>query len=187
MASKRSKNAKNSKKRKQALDVPEGQRRKQALDVPEGQNESQQNIFAQMLSVESSEIPKDQRTDREKSPIGPFVLVTPFDVDRGRSLVKSVSFTPANREKSSTNRENSLVRTAHTETSVSTTLTPSVTPMSYERTSRTPTSILSPMQIDLDKEIDYYNVDDDDNEEHNDNRDKSDTREPLPKLHNMER
>uniref|UniRef100_U9TRE0 Uncharacterized protein n=1 Tax=Rhizophagus irregularis (strain DAOM 181602 / DAOM 197198 / MUCL 43194) TaxID=747089 RepID=U9TRE0_RHIID len=186
MASKRSKNAKNSKKRKQAFDVPEGQRRKQALDVPEGQNESQQNIFAQMLSVESSEIPKDQRTDREKSPTGPFVLVTPFDVDRGRSLVKSVSFTPANREKSSTNRENSLVRTAHTETSVSTTLTPSVTPMSYERTSRTPTPILSPMQIDLDKEIDYYNVDDDDNEEHNDNRDKSDTREPLPKPHNVE-
>jgi hypothetical protein len=42
------------------------------------------------------------------------------------------------------------------------------------------------MQIDLDKEIDYYNVDDDDNEEHNDNRDKSDTREPLPKPHNVE-
>jgi hypothetical protein len=38
MASKRSKNTKNSKKRKQAL------------DVPEGQSESQQNIFAQMLS-----------------------------------------------------------------------------------------------------------------------------------------
>ncbi|EXX54864.1 hypothetical protein RirG_230610 [Rhizophagus irregularis DAOM 197198w] len=185
MASKRSKNAKNSKKRKQALDVLEGQRRKQALDVPEGQNESQQNIFAQMLS-ESSEIPKDQHTDREKSPTGPFVLVTPFDVDRGRSLVKSVSFTPANREKSSTNRENSLVRTAHTETSVSTTLMPSVTPMSYERTLRTPTPILSPMQIDLDKEIDYYNVDDDDNEEHNDNHDKSDTREFLLKPHNVE-
>ncbi|EXX55426.1 hypothetical protein RirG_225490 [Rhizophagus irregularis DAOM 197198w] len=186
MASKRSKNAKNSKKRKQAFDIPEGQRRKQALDVPEGQNESQQNIFAQMLSVESSEIPKDQRTDREKSPTGPFVLVTPFDVDRERSLVKSVYFTPANREKSSTNRENSLVRTAHTETSISTTLTPSVTPMSYERTSRMPTPILSPMQIDLDKEIDYYNVDDDDNEEQNDNRDKSDTCEPLPKPHNVE-
>ncbi|PKY43739.1 hypothetical protein RhiirA4_457805, partial [Rhizophagus irregularis] len=77
------------------LDVPEGQRRKQALDVPEGQNESQQNIFAQMLS-ESSEIPKDLRTDREKLPTGPFVLVTPFDVDRERFLVKSVSFTPAN-------------------------------------------------------------------------------------------
>ncbi|GBC18999.2 hypothetical protein GLOIN_2v1846469 [Rhizophagus irregularis DAOM 181602=DAOM 197198] len=42
------------------------------------------------------------------------------------------------------------------------------------------------MQIDLDKEIDYYNVDDDDNEEHNDNRDKSDTCEPLPKPHNVE-
>jgi hypothetical protein len=41
---------KTQKKRKQALDVPEGQRRKQALDAPEGQNESQQNIFAQMLS-----------------------------------------------------------------------------------------------------------------------------------------
>jgi hypothetical protein len=150
--------------------------------------------------VYSRVLPKDSRTDRD----GPFVLVTPFDVDRGRSLVKSVSFTPANREKSSTNRENSLVRTAHTETSVltnrenslvrtahtetsvSTTLTPSVTPISYERTSRTPTPILSPMQIDLDKEIDYYNVDDDDNEEHNDNRDKSDNREPLPKPHIVE-
>ncbi|POG78132.1 hypothetical protein GLOIN_2v1870893 [Rhizophagus irregularis DAOM 181602=DAOM 197198] len=164
MASKRSKNAKNSKKRKQALDVLEGKRRKQALDVPEGQNESQQNIFAQMLSVESSEIPKDQHTDREKSPTGPLVLVTPFDVDRGRSLVKSVSFTPANREKSSTNRENSLVRTAHTETSISTTLKPSVTPM----------------------KIDYYNVDDDDKEEHNDNHDKSDTSENLQKPHNVE-
>ncbi|CAB4494453.1 unnamed protein product [Rhizophagus irregularis] len=139
-----------------------------------------------MLSVESSEIPKDPRTDREKSPTSPFVLVTPFDVDRGRSLVKSVSFTPANREKFLTNRENSLVRTAHTETSVSTTLTPSVTPMSYERTSRMPTPILSPMQIDLDKEIDYYNIDDDDNEEHNDNHDKSDICEPLPKSHNVE-
>jgi hypothetical protein len=42
------------------------------------------------------------------------------------------------------------------------------------------------MQIDLDKEIDYYNVDDDDNEEHNDNRDKSDNREPLPKPHIVE-
>ena len=51
------------------------------------------------------------------------------------------------------------------------------------------------MQIDLDKEIDYYNNnddDDDDNEEHNDNcnksdtRDKSDTREPLPKPHIVE-
>ncbi|PKK60560.1 hypothetical protein RhiirC2_793150 [Rhizophagus irregularis] len=102
-----------------------------------------------MLSVESSEIPKDPRTNREKSPTGPFVLITPFDVDRERSLVKSISFTPANREKFSTNRENSLVRTAHTETSVSTTLTPSVTPMSYERTSRTPTSILSLMQINV--------------------------------------
>ncbi|UZO25771.1 uncharacterized protein OCT59_018030 [Rhizophagus irregularis] len=186
MASKRSKNAKNSKKESKHLTFPEGQRRKQALDVSEGQNESQQNIFAQMLSVESSEIPKDLRTDREKSPTGPFVLVTPFDVDRERSLVKSVSFTPANREKSLTNRKNSLVRTAHTETSVLTTLTPSVTSMSYERTSRTPTPILSPMQIDLDKEIDYYNVDDDDNEEHNNNHDKSDTREPLPKPHNVE-
>jgi len=46
------------------------------------------------------------------------------------------------------------------------------------------------MQIDLDKEIDYYNVDDDDNEEHHndnrdksDNHDKSDNREPLPKPH----
>ncbi|CAG8774767.1 13646_t:CDS:1, partial [Rhizophagus irregularis] len=64
-------------------------------------------------------------TDHEKSPTGPFVLVTPFDVDHGRSLVKSVSFTLANREKSSTNRKNSLVRTAHTETSVSTTFIPS--------------------------------------------------------------
>ncbi|POG75206.1 hypothetical protein GLOIN_2v1838829 [Rhizophagus irregularis DAOM 181602=DAOM 197198] len=96
MASKMLKNAKNSKKRKQALDILEGQRRKQALDVPEGQNESQQNIFAQMLSVESSEIPKDPCTDREKSPTSPFILVTPFDVDRGRSLVKSVSFILAN-------------------------------------------------------------------------------------------
>ncbi|GBC43437.2 hypothetical protein GLOIN_2v1846469 [Rhizophagus irregularis DAOM 181602=DAOM 197198] len=106
--------------------------------------------------------------------------------DRERFLVKSVSFTPANREKSSTNRENFLVRTAHTETSVSTTLTPSVTSISYERTLKMPTPILSPMQIDLDKEIDYYNVDDDDNEEYNDNRDKSDTREPLPKPHIVE-
>ncbi|PKY54685.1 hypothetical protein RhiirA4_473627, partial [Rhizophagus irregularis] len=144
---------------------------------------------------ESSEIPKNPRTDREKSPTGPFVLVTPFDVDRRRSLIKSVSFTPANREKSSTNRENSLVRTAHTETSVLTTLAPSVTPISYERTLRMPTSILSPMQIDFNKEIDYYNNndnDDDDNEEHNDNRDKSDNcdksdnREPLPKPHIVE-
>ena len=151
--------------------------------------------FCWTSTVESSEIPKDPRTDREKLPTGPFVLVTPFDVDRGRSLVKSVSFTLANREKSSTNRENSLVRTAHTETSVSTTLAPSVTPISYERTSRTPTPILSPMQIDLDKEIDYYNNNDDnddDNEEHNDNRDKSDNcdksdnREPLPKSHIVE-
>ncbi|CAB5340161.1 unnamed protein product [Rhizophagus irregularis] len=106
--------------------------------------------------------------------------------DRERFLVKSVSFTPANREKSSTNRENFLVRTAHTETSVSTTLTPSVTSINYERTLKMPTPILSPMQIDLDKEIDYYNVDDDDNEEYNDNRDKSDTREPLPKPHIVE-
>ncbi|PKY57465.1 hypothetical protein RhiirA4_478547, partial [Rhizophagus irregularis] len=135
---------------------------------------------------ESSEIPKDLHTDREKSPTGPFVLVTPFDVDYGRSLVKSVSFTPANREKSSTNRENSLVRTAYTETFVSTILMLSVTPISYERTSKTPTPILSPMQIDLDKEIDYYNVDNDDNEEHNDNRDKSNNREPLPKPHIVE-
>ncbi|CAB5093192.1 unnamed protein product [Rhizophagus irregularis] len=140
-----------------------------------------------MLSdIEFSEIPKDLCTDREKSLTGSFILVTPFDVNRERSLVKSVSFTPANREKSSTNRENSLVRTAHTETSVLTTLTPSVTPISYERTLRTPTLILSSMQIDLDKEIDYYNIDDDDNEEHNDNCDKSDNREPLPKLHIVE-
>ncbi|PKK77066.1 hypothetical protein RhiirC2_771733, partial [Rhizophagus irregularis] len=186
MASKRSKNAKNSKKRNQALDVPEIQRRKQALDIPEGQNERKQNIFAQMLLVESSEIPKNLCTDREKSPTGSFVLITPFDVDRKRSLVKSVSFTPANREKSSTNRENSLVRTAHTETSVLTTLMPSVTPISYERTLRTLTPILSPMQIDLDKEIDYYNVDDDDNEEHNDNCNKSNNYEPLPKSHIVE-
>ncbi|GBC50631.2 hypothetical protein GLOIN_2v1846469 [Rhizophagus irregularis DAOM 181602=DAOM 197198] len=198
MASKKLKNAKNSKKRKQALDILEGQRRKQALDVPEGQNESQQNIFAQMLSVESSEIPKDPCTDREKSPTSPFILVTPFDVDRGRSLVKSVSFILANCEKSSTNRENSLVRTAHTETSILTTFTSSVTPISYEKTLRMPTPILKSMQIDLDKEIDYYNDndddddDDDDNEEHNDNRDKSDNHdksdncEPLPKSHIVE-
>ncbi|PKK58513.1 hypothetical protein RhiirC2_720464, partial [Rhizophagus irregularis] len=134
---------------------------------------------------ESSEIPKDPRTDCEKSPTGPFVFITSFDVDRRRSLVKSVSFTPANCEKFSTNRENSLVRTVYTETSVSTTLTPSVTPMSYERTSRMPTPILNSMQIDLDKEIDYYNVDNDDNKEHNDNCDKSDTCEPLPKPHNV--
>ncbi|CAG8779266.1 23196_t:CDS:2, partial [Rhizophagus irregularis] len=95
-------------------------------------NESQQNIFAQMLSVESSEIPKDPCTDREKSPTSPFILVTPFDVDRGRSLVKSVSFILANCEKSSTNRENSLVRTAHTETSILTTFTSSVTPIKDE-------------------------------------------------------
>ncbi|CAB4496331.1 unnamed protein product [Rhizophagus irregularis] len=139
-----------------------------------------------MPTVESSEIPKDLCTDRKKSPTSPFVLITPFDVDRERSLVKSVSFTPANCEKSSTNRENSLVRTAHTETSVSTTLMPSVTPINYERTSRTPTPILSPMQIDLDKEIDYYNVDDDDNEEHNDFRDKSDNCKPLPKPYIVE-
>ncbi|CAB4495181.1 unnamed protein product [Rhizophagus irregularis] len=116
----------------------------------------------------------------------PFILITSFDVDHGRSLVKSVYFTPVNREKSLTNRENSLVRTAHTETSVSTTLTPSVTPISYERTLRMPTPILSPMQIDLDKEIDYYNVDDDDNEEYNNNCDKSDNCEPLPKPHIVE-
>ncbi|PKC54901.1 hypothetical protein RhiirA1_476476, partial [Rhizophagus irregularis] len=151
-----------------------------------------------MLSVESSEIPKDPCTDREKSPTSPFILVTPFDVDRGRSLVKSVSFILANCEKSSTNRENSLVRTAHTETSISTTFTSSVTPISYERTLRMPTPILKSMQIDLDKEIDYYNDndddddDDDDNEEHNDNCDKSDNHdksdncEPLPKSHIVE-
>ncbi|CAB4410506.1 unnamed protein product [Rhizophagus irregularis] len=154
-----------------------------------------------MLSVKSSEIPKDPHTDREKSPPDPFVLVTPFDVDHRRSLVKSVSFTSANREKSLINRENSLVRTAYTETSISTILTPSVTPISYERTSRTSTPILNPMQIDLDKEIDYYNDnndDNDDNEEHNDNRDKSDNYdksdnhdksdncESLPKSHIIE-
>ena len=151
--------------------------------------------FCWTLTVESSEIPKDLHTDRKKSPSSPFVLITPFDVDCERSLVKSISFTPANHEKSSTNHENSLVRTAHTETLVSTTLTPSITLISYERTSRMPTPILSPMQINLDKEIDYYNDNDDnddDNKEHNDNYnksdtcDKSDTREPLPKPHIVE-
>ncbi|UZO29383.1 uncharacterized protein OCT59_022861 [Rhizophagus irregularis] len=51
----------------------------------------------------------------------------------------------------------------------------SVTPISYERTSKTPTPILSPMQIDLDRKLNYYNDnddDDDDNKEHNDNCDK---------------
>ncbi|PKK47675.1 hypothetical protein RhiirC2_803645, partial [Rhizophagus irregularis] len=138
-------------------------------------------------TVESSEIPKDPRTDHEKLPPGPFVLITPFDVNRERSLVKSVSFTPVNCEKFSTNRKNSLVRTAYTETSVSTTLTLSVTPISYEGTLRMPTPILSPMQI---KEIDYYNDNDDnddDNKEHNNNNHvKSDNCESLPKPHIVE-
>ncbi|CAB4492591.1 unnamed protein product [Rhizophagus irregularis] len=181
MTSKRSKNAKNSKKRKQALDVPEGQRRNKHLTFLKDRMKANK-IYLHKCYQNLQKFLKI-RIQIVKSP---FVLVTPFDVDRERSLIKSVSFTPANREKSSTNHENSLVRTAHTETSVSTTLTPSVTLISYERTSRTPTLILSPMQIDLDKEIDYYNVNDDDNEEYNDNRDKSDNREPLPKPHIVE-
>ncbi|RGB37816.1 hypothetical protein C1646_756442 [Rhizophagus diaphanus] len=151
-----------------------------------------------MPTVESSEISKNLCTDREKSPTGPFVLVTSFDIDCGKSLVKSVSFTPANHKKSSTNCENSLDKTmlsTYTKTSILIILTLSVTPISYEKILRMPTPILSPMQINFDKEINYYNDNDDDvddNKEHNDNRnksdncDKSDNCEPLSKPHIVE-